>query len=86
MEKKVPMRTCIACRACKPKKELIRIVKSEDGIVLDRTGKKNGRGAYICDSAECIAKLKKSKLLNRAFSQPVDDATYDKIAEDFLGK
>ena len=86
MEKKVPMRTCIACKACKPKKELVRIVKSEEGIVLDRTGKKNGRGAYICDSLECVTKLKKGKLLNRAFSMPVDDATYDKIAEDFLGK
>lgn len=86
MEKKVPMRTCIACKAVKPKKDLIRIVKSEDGISLDRTGRKNGRGAYICDDAECIAKLKKGKLLNRAFSQPVDDATYDKIAEEFLGK
>ena len=86
MEKKIPMRTCIACRACKPKKELIRIVKSEEGISLDRTGRKNGRGAYICDSAECIAKLKKGKLLNSAFSMPVDDATYDKIAEEFLGK
>ncbi|MBQ6728047.1 MAG: YlxR family protein, partial [Clostridia bacterium] len=49
MEKKIPMRTCIACRAIKPKKELIRIVKAEDGIFLDRTGRKNGRGAYICD-------------------------------------
>ena len=86
MEKKVPMRTCIACKACKPKKELIRIVKSEDGISLDRTGRKNGRGAYICDDAACIAKLKKGKLLNRAFSAPVDDAPYDKIAEEFLGK
>ena len=86
MEKKIPMRTCIACRACKPKKELVRIVKSEDGISLDRTGRKNGRGAYICDSAECIAKLKKGKLLNRAFETAVDDATYDKIAEEFRGK
>lgn len=86
MEKKVPMRTCIACKACKPKKDLIRIVKSEEGIFLDRTGRKNGRGAYICDDAECIAKLKKGKLLNRAFSQPVDEATYDKISEEFFGK
>ena len=86
MEKKIPMRTCIACRACKPKKELIRIVKSEDGIFLDRTGRKNGRGAYICDDEKCIAKLKKGKLLNRAFSMPIDDATYDKISEDFFGK
>ena len=86
MEKKVPMRTCIACRTCKPKKELIRIVKSEEGISLDRTGRKNGRGAYICDDANCIAKLKKGKLLNRAFSCPVDDSVYDKISEEFIGK
>ena len=86
MEKKVPMRTCIACRACKPKKELIRIVKSEEGISLDRTGRKNGRGAYICDDANCIAKLKKGKLLNRAFSMPVDDGVYEKISEEFFGK
>lgn len=86
MEKKVPMRTCIACRACKPKKELIRIVKSEEGVSLDRTGRKNGRGAYICDDANCIAKLKKGKLLNRAFSCPVEDSVYDKISEEFFGK
>ena len=49
MEKKVPMRTCIACKAVKPKRELVRIVKNENGILLDRTGKLNGRGAYICD-------------------------------------
>ncbi|MBO4251543.1 MAG: YlxR family protein [Clostridia bacterium] len=86
MEKKVPMRTCIACRACKPKKELIRIVRSDEDISLDRTGKKNGRGAYICDDANCIAKLKKGKLLNRAFSCSVSDEIYDKIAEEFRGK
>lgn len=80
------MRTCIACRACKPKKELIRIVKSEEGVSLDRTGRKNGRGAYICDDANCIAKLKKGKLLNRAFSCPVEDSVYDKISEEFFGK
>ena len=86
MEKKVPMRTCIACKAVKPKKELVRIVKSEDGISLDRTGRKNGRGAYICDDSKCVLKLKKGKLLNRTFSCNVDDATYDKIAEEFFGK
>ena len=86
MEKKVPMRTCIACKAVKPKKELIRIVKSEEDISLDRTGRKNGRGAYICDDEKCIAKQKKGKLLNRAFSCNVTEETYDKIAEEFLGK
>ena len=86
MEKKIPMRTCIACRACKPKKELVRIVKSGEEIKLDRTGKLNGRGCYICDSSECINKLKKGKLLNRAFSCPVGDEVYDSITEEFLGK
>ncbi|MBQ6922905.1 MAG: YlxR family protein [Clostridia bacterium] len=83
MEKKIPMRTCIACRTCKPKKELIRIVKSGEEISLDRTGRKNGRGAYVCDSAECIAKLKKGKLLNKTFSMPVAEEVYDRIAAEF---
>ena len=86
MEKKVPMRTCIACKACKPKKELIRIVKSEDGISLDRTGRKNGRGAYICNDMDCVKKLKKGKCLSRAFSCAVEDCVYDRITEEFLGK
>ena len=66
--------------------ELIRVVKFQDEISLDLTGKKNGRGAYICNDKCCIEKLKKQKLLNRAFSCPVEDAVYDKIMEDFLGK
>jgi predicted RNA-binding protein YlxR (DUF448 family) len=85
MEKKVPMRTCIACRTEKPKKELIRVVKFGDEISLDLTGKKNGRGAYVCNDEACIAKLKKQKMLNRAFSCQVPDQVYDKILEDFLG-
>ncbi len=86
MEKKIPMRTCIACKANKPKKELVRVVKSGDQIQLDRTGKLNGRGAYICDCEECAKKLKKGKLLNRAFSMQVSDEVYDGIMEAFLGK
>lgn len=85
MEKKVPMRTCIACRTCKPKKELIRIVKSGDEISLDRTGRKNGRGAYICDDVQCLEKLKKQKCLNKVFSCPVSDDVYRKVEEDFFG-
>lgn len=85
MEKKVPMRTCIACRKIKPKRELVRIVKSENGILLDRTGKLNGRGAYICEDVECLKKLKKSKGLNRAFSCEVDESVYSAIEEEFLG-
>ena len=86
MEKKIPMRTCIACRASKPKKELVRVVKSGEEIKLDFTGKLNGRGAYVCNDAECVGKLKKQKLLNRAFSMQVSDEVYDMITEEFLGK
>ncbi len=84
MEKKVPMRTCIACRQPFGKKELVRIVKSGDEIFLDVTGKANGRGAYVCTNPECVKKLKKNKLLNKAFSCNVEDAVYDKITEAFL--
>ena len=84
MEKKVPMRTCIACRTEKPKKELVRVVKLGDEIKLDLTGKANGRGAYVCNDKECIAKLKKQKLLNRAFACQVSDEVYDVVMEEFL--
>ena len=86
MEKKIPTRTCIACRASKPKKELIRVVKFNEEVKLDLTGKANGRGAYVCNDIECIKKLKKGKMLNRAFSCQVSDETYDAIMEEFLGK
>ena len=84
-KKKIPMRTCIACRQEKPKKELIRVVKFGDEISLDCTGKANGRGAYVCNDSECIKKLKKNKLINRAFSCEVSEETYDKIMETYLG-
>ena len=84
MDKKVPMRLCIACRQMKPKKELIRIVKNGEEIKLDKTGKANGRGAYICNDKECISKLKKQKLLNRVFACQVDDSVYTAIEEAFL--
>ena len=86
MEKKIPMRTCIACRSNKPKRELVRVVKFGEEIKLDFTGKLNGRGAYVCNDKECVKKLKKQKLLNRAFEMQVSDDIYDKIMEEFLGK
>ncbi|MBQ9514445.1 MAG: YlxR family protein [Clostridia bacterium] len=85
-EKKVPMRMCIACRQMKPKKELLRIVKTEDGVIIDESGKKNGRGAYICDSSDCALKLKKQKILNKVFSCEVDATVYDAIGEKLSGK
>ena len=86
MEKKTPMRTCIACRTEKPKKELVRVVKFGEEISLDLTGKKNGRGAYVCRDKGCIEKLKKHKLLSKAFSMQVSEEVYDKIMEEFLGE
>lgn len=86
MEKKIPMRTCIACKQSKPKKQLVRIVKSGEDISLDLTGKANGRGAYVCNDIECVRKLNKQKLLNRVFSMQVDQSVYDKLTEEFVGK
>lgn len=75
--KKIPMRTCLGCGEMKPKKELIRVVKSAEGeISLDRTGKKNGRGAYICPSGECLEKAKKARRLEKSFSCKIEDGVY----------
>lgn len=84
--KKIPMRMCIACREMKPKDSLIRIVNSQDGIELDPSGKKNGRGAYICNNIDCIQKCIKTHALNRAYGTEVEQKTYDKLLEDFIGK
>ncbi len=86
MEKKIPMRTCLSCRQCKPKKELARIVKCGDEINYDGSGKLNGRGAYVCKDKACIEKLKKQRLLNRAFSCQIDDKVYDLLMEEFLSE
>lgn len=76
------LRTCCICRKKMPKKELIRIVKTSTGkILVDRNGKAEGRGAYICKSDECKNNLKKSKGLNRAFKCPVNDEIYTEILE-----
>lgn len=86
MNKKIPIRTCIVCKKALPKKELFRIVKSGEQIFLDKTGKANGRGAYICGDKECFNKLKKNKLLNRAFSMEVKEEVYSKLMEELLGE
>lgn len=81
--KKTPERMCIACKSMKDKRELIRIVRSPEGeISLDFTGKKNGRGAYICPDGDCIAKCKKGKLLNKTFKCAVDDEVYDRLSKE----
>lgn len=78
MAKKIPMRMCIGCGEIKPKKELIRVVKSPEGeIGLDFTGKKSGRGAYICRSKECLAMAQKSRRLEKSFSCRVAPEVYE---------
>lgn len=81
--KKIPMRMCLGCNEMKPKKELIRVVKSPEGeIRLDFTGKKSGRGAYICRSVECFNKARKGRRLEKAFSCKIDAGVYDAMAEE----
>ncbi len=78
--KKTPMRMCTGCREMKPKRELIRIVKTvDDEIKLDLTGKLNGRGAYICKSCDCLVKAQKSNAFSRAFSCAVSNEIYENL-------
>lgn len=84
--KKIPQRQCIGCNQMKNKKELIRILKTQDeGIIIDATGKKNGRGAYICRNAECLKKARKSKGLERAFKMMIDSCVYDELEKEMNG-
>ncbi len=85
--KNVPQRTCIGCNSQKDKKELIRIVKNKDGIIsVDRSGKAQGRGAYICDNVECLKKAIKSKRLDRAFGTKISDEIYESLRGVIIGK
>lgn len=85
--KKIPMRMCVACHESKPKKEMLRVVKPKEGdAFIDFTGKAAGRGAYVCDNPDCIRKLKKARLLNKAFSSEIPAEVYEKIEEDFFAK
>ena len=73
--KKIPMRMCVACREMRAKKDLMRIVRTEDGtLLLDNTGKRNGRGAYLCRDAACVQKALKTRALERALEAPMNDA------------
>jgi len=74
-----PMRMCIACREMKPKSELIKFVKNEESVELDKNQKKFGRGAYICKNTQCIENAKKRKALGRHFKTTVEDNIFDEI-------
>lgn len=81
--KKIPLRMCTGCMEMKPKKELIRVVKSPEGEVsVDLTGKKSGRGAYICKNIECLEKAVKAKRLSRNLDVAIDEEVYNRLKEE----
>ena len=80
MPKKIPLRQCLGCREMKPKKELIRVVRSPEGEVsLDFKGKLPGRGAYVCPQMDCLAKIRKSRALERAFDTALPAEVYEAL-------
>ncbi len=85
--KKIPARLCLGCQQQHPKKELVRIVRSPEGeFSVDMTGKKAGRGAYICNNKECLEKAFKSHGLDRSFKSKIDKAVYDELLQQLLSE
>ncbi|MCI8852735.1 MAG: YlxR family protein [Lachnospiraceae bacterium] len=81
--RKVPMRQCVGCGEMKSKKEMLRVLKTaEDEIFLDATGRKNGRGAYVCFSRECLAKAIRGKGLERSFKMSIPREVYEKLEKE----
>lgn len=82
MPKKIPMRMCVACRQMRPKRELIRIVRTPEGtVILDRSGRANGRGAYLCDSQDCFRRAVKTRALERALESKLDEDVLQSLQE-----
>ena len=78
--RKIPQRQCVGCRTMKDKKELLRVVRTPEGeIVLDGSGKKSGRGAYVCHDGECLKRARKSRALERAFELAIPEVVYDAL-------
>jgi len=83
--KKTPLRSCVGCGQAKDKKDLIRVIRTPEGnFEIDRTGRKNGRGAYICDDVECLKKAGKSKGLDRSFRMSVPKEVYEALEKEIL--
>ncbi len=81
--KKVPMRKCVGCQEMKSKKEMIRVIRtSEREFLLDATGRKNGRGAYLCPNGDCLAKAVKNKGLERSFKQAIPKEVYEALEKE----
>ena len=86
-KRKIPMRMCVGCREMKPKAELMRVVKPQEGdCAIDRTGKAPGRGAYVCENAECLKKAQKSRARERAVEAKIDDAVFEQLAAQIRPK
>ena len=84
MAKKIPLRQCVGCGEMKSKKEMMRVIKTpEDEILLDVTGKQNGRGAYLCKSAECLEKAIKSRGLERSLKAAIPQEVYENLKKEF---
>ena len=85
-KKKIPLRMCTGCGEMKPKQEMVRVVKSPEGeIFLDLTGKKPGRGAYVCRNVQCLNAARKARRFEKAFSCKIPDEVYDRMEEELLG-
>ena len=81
--KKIPMRMCLGCNEMKPKRELVRVVKSSDNeISLDLTGKKNGRGAYICENIECLRLARKARRFEKSFQCRIEESVYEAMEKE----
>lgn len=79
----MPVRMCVGCQEMKNKKEMIRVIKTPEGtFMLDATGKKNGRGAYVCPSEECLQLARKNKGLERSFKQPIPAEVYESLEKE----
>lgn len=84
MGKKIPLRKCVGCGEMKSKKDFMRVLKTAEGeILLDTTGRKNGRGAYLCISRECLEKARKNKGLERSFKMNIPNEVYDNLQKEF---
>ena len=85
--KKIPMRMCLGCNEMKPKKEMIRVVKSAEGeISLDFTGKKSGRGAYICKNTECFQSARKARRFEKSFSCKISNEIYEEMENELTAE
>ena len=85
MSKKIPLRQCVGCNEMKSKKYLLRVLKTaEDEVLLDTTGRLNGRGAYLCKNADCLKRAIKQKGIERSLKMNIDKSVYEKLEKEFL--